>query len=87
MLADGPTITWLTLAEILRDHLGSAGSHVTTNEVPGEDPAPLTIQNDRAKVELGWRPHPGTTTINETADSLRELGLSLAHAGRLDSAA
>jgi nucleoside-diphosphate-sugar epimerase len=75
LLADGPTITWLALAEILRDHLGPAGEHVTTSEAPGEDPSPLTIHNDRAKQELGWQPRPVNTTIVETADSLRELGL------------
>ena len=75
LLADGPTITWLGLAQILRDHLGPAGEHVATDEAPGEDPSPLTIHNDRAKQELGWRPRPAETTIVETAESLRELGL------------
>ena len=75
LLADGPTITWLGLAQALRDHLGPAGEHVTTNEAPGEDPAPLTIHNDRAKQELGWQPRPVETTIVETAESLRDLGL------------
>jgi nucleoside-diphosphate-sugar epimerase len=75
LLADGPTITWLGLAEILRDHLGPAGKHVTTDEAPGEDPLPLTIHNDRAKLELGWQPRPAKSTIVETADSLYELGL------------
>ena len=67
---DGPTITWLELAQILRYDLGPAGGHVTTDEVPGEDPSPLTIHNDRAKQELGWQPRPAETTIVETADSL-----------------
>jgi dihydroflavonol-4-reductase len=75
LLADGPTITWLGLAQILRDHLGPAGKHVTTDEAPGEEPAPLIIRNDRAKQELGWQPRPAKTTIIETADSLRDLGL------------
>jgi dihydroflavonol-4-reductase len=75
LLADGPTITWLELAQILRHHLGPAGGHVTTTEAPGEDPSPLTIHNDRAKQELGWQPRPADTTIVETADSLRHLGL------------
>jgi nucleoside-diphosphate-sugar epimerase len=48
---------------------------VTTVEAPGEDPSPLTIHNDRAKQELGWQPRLAETTIVETADSLRELGL------------
>src|SRR6202451_1890745 len=75
LLADGPTITWLGLAQILRDRLGPAGEHVTTAEAPGEDPSPLTIHNDRAKQDLGWRPRPAETTIVETAESLRALGL------------
>jgi dihydroflavonol-4-reductase len=75
LLADGPTITWLRLAQILRDHLGPAGKHVVTDEAPGEDPGPLTIHNDRAKRELGWQPRPAQTAIIETADSLRDLGL------------
>jgi len=75
LLADGPTISWLELAQILREHLGPAGEHVTTNEAPGEDPSPLTIHNDRAKQELGWQPRPAQTTIVETAESLRKLGL------------
>ena len=75
LLADGPTITWLRLAQILRDYLGPAGDHVTIVEAPGEDPSPLTIHNDRAKQELGWQPRPSETTIVDTADSLYELGL------------
>lgn len=75
LLADGPTITWLGLAEILRRHLGPAGTRVTTEEVPSEDPSPLTIHNDRAKHELGWQPRPAEITITETADSMLELGL------------
>ncbi len=75
LLADGPTITWLGLAQILRGHLGGAGEHVTTDEAPGEDPAPLTIHNERAKQELSWLPRPAEVTIVDTAESLRDLGL------------
>ncbi|HXN63025.1 MAG TPA: hypothetical protein VN886_21445 [Acidimicrobiales bacterium] len=75
LLGDGPTITWLELAQMLRDHLGPAGGHVTTGEAPGEDPSPLTIHNDRAIQELGWQQRPAETTIVETADSLYQLGL------------
>ena len=74
-LADGPTISFLQMAQILRDHLGAAGEHVTTEQAPGEDPPPLVIHNDRARKELGWRPRPAETTITETADSLQALGL------------
>jgi nucleoside-diphosphate-sugar epimerase len=75
LLADGPTITWLGLAQILHDHLGPDGEHVTLEEAPGEDPSPLTIHNDRAKHELGWQPRPAEITITDTADSMLELGL------------
>jgi nucleoside-diphosphate-sugar epimerase len=75
LLADGPTITWLEMAQILHDHLGANGGHVTLTEAPGDESPPLTIHNDRAKQELGWQPRTAQTTIVETADSLRELGL------------
>jgi dihydroflavonol-4-reductase len=35
----------------------------------------LVIHNDHAKRELGWRPRPTETSIVETAESLRDLGL------------
>jgi nucleoside-diphosphate-sugar epimerase len=75
LVADGPTITWVELAQILHDRLGSAGGRITTDEAPGEELPPLTIHNDRAKQQLRWQPRPAATTIVETADSLRELGL------------
>jgi nucleoside-diphosphate-sugar epimerase len=75
LLADGPTTTWLGLAQSLRDYLGVAGAHVTLVEASGEDPAPLTIHNERAKRELGWKPRPVHTTITDTVDSLRDRGL------------
>ncbi|HEY3867226.1 MAG TPA: NAD-dependent epimerase/dehydratase family protein [Actinocrinis sp.] len=74
-LADGPTISFLQLAEILRDQLGPLAKRVPTEEAPGPEPARLIIHNDRAKTELGWRPRPAETTIVETAESLRDLGL------------
>jgi len=74
-LADGPTITYLQLAQILRDRLGPLADRVPTEEAPGEEPPELVIHNDRARNELGWRPRPAETTIVETAESLRDLGL------------
>jgi nucleoside-diphosphate-sugar epimerase len=74
-LADGPTITFLEMAQILRDRLGALGELAPTEEAPGPEPAPLVIHNDRAKRELGWRPRAAETTIVETAESLRDLGL------------
>jgi nucleoside-diphosphate-sugar epimerase len=74
-LADGPTITFLEIAQILRTRLGSLADRAPTEEVPGPEPTRLIIHNDRAKQELGWRPRPAETTIVETAESLRDLGL------------
>jgi nucleoside-diphosphate-sugar epimerase len=74
-LADGPTLSYLELAQILRDRLGPLAGRVPTREAPGPEPARLVIHNDRAKQELGWHPRPVVTTIVETAESLRDLGL------------
>jgi dihydroflavonol-4-reductase len=74
-LADGPTISFLEVAQVLRDRLGPLAERVPTQEAPGEDPPQLIIHNDRARHELGWRPRPAETTIVETAESLRDLGL------------
>jgi nucleoside-diphosphate-sugar epimerase len=74
-LADGPTISYLRLAQILRDRLGPLAERVPTEEAPGDELPDLVIHNDRARNELGWRPRPVETTIVETAESLRDLGL------------
>ena len=74
-LADGPTISFLEMAQILRDRLGPLGARVPTAEAPGEELPPLIIHNDRAKTELGFAPRPVETTIVQTAKSLRDLGL------------
>jgi len=78
-LADGPTITFLDVARVLRDRLGPTAERVPTDEAPGDEPPPLVIHNDRAKAELGFHPRPLETTIVETAQSLRDLGLLDAH--------
>lgn len=75
VLADGPALSFLDLADILRRHLGPLASAAPTEEAPGEQtPAPI-IHNTRAKTELGWHPRPAETTIVETAQSLHSLGL------------
>jgi nucleoside-diphosphate-sugar epimerase len=74
-LADGPTISFLKMAQILRDRLGPLADRVPTEEEPGPEPPALIIHNDRAKRELGFRPRLAETTIVETAESLRDLGL------------
>jgi nucleoside-diphosphate-sugar epimerase len=75
VLADGPTITFLTVAETLRRRLGPLGERVAVQEAPGEDPPSLVIHNDRAREVLGLRPRGVETTIVESAESLRDLGL------------
>jgi nucleoside-diphosphate-sugar epimerase len=79
VLADGPTISWLRLAQILRDRLGPLAERVPTEEAPGAELPELVIHNDRTRSELGWRPRPAQTTIVETAESLRDLGLLEPH--------
>jgi nucleoside-diphosphate-sugar epimerase len=74
-LADGPTISFLQMAQILRERLGPLAERVPTEEAPGPEPPRLIIHNDRAKHELGWRPRAAETTIIETAESPRDLGL------------
>ena len=74
-LADGPTISFLQIAQILRQRLGPLAERVPTEEAPGPEPPRLVIHNDRAKQELGWRPRSAETTIVDTAESLRDLGL------------
>jgi nucleoside-diphosphate-sugar epimerase len=74
-LADGPTISFLRMAQILRERLGPLAERVPTEEAPGPEVPQLIIHNDRARSELGWRPRPAETTIVETAESLRDLGL------------
>jgi nucleoside-diphosphate-sugar epimerase len=73
-LADGPTISFLRMAQILRERLGPLGAHTPTTEEPGDEPPNLVIHNERAKA-LGWQPRSVETTIVETAESLRDLGL------------
>jgi dihydroflavonol-4-reductase len=68
-LADGPTLSYLEVADILRKRLGPLAEHAPTQEAPGDEPPELIIHNDRAK-QLGWRPRDAETTIVETAESL-----------------
>jgi dihydroflavonol-4-reductase len=74
-LADGPAMSFLDVADILRRRLGPLAARVPTQEAPGDDlPRPI-IHNDRARNELGWRPRPAETTIVESAESMRDLGM------------
>ena len=74
-VADGPTISYLEIAQTLRRRLGPLAARVPTREAPGDDLPRPVIHNDRARDELGWRPRKTETTIVETAESLRDLGL------------
>ena len=74
-VADGPACSYLQIAEVLHRQLGPRGSRVPTEEAPGPDLARPIIHNDRARHELGWRPRDVQTTIVDTAESLRHLGL------------
>lgn len=75
VLADGPTMTFLEVADTLREHLGRDAALVPTREAPGDDVPPLVIHNERAKAELGLHPRSVRETIVETVQSLRELGM------------
>jgi nucleoside-diphosphate-sugar epimerase len=72
-LADGPTITFLQMAQILRDKFWA--ENAPTQEAPGDELPPLIIHNERARDELGWRPRDVETTVVQTAQSMRDLGL------------
>ena len=74
-VADGPTLTFLEVAAILRRHLGPQAANAPTTQAPGDELPHLVIHNDRARAELGWRPRAVETTVVETAESLRALGL------------
>jgi nucleoside-diphosphate-sugar epimerase len=75
VLADGPTISFLHIADVLRDNLGELAARAPTEEAPGDEPPNLVIHNEKAKRILGFAPRPTTTTIIETAENLRDLGL------------
>lgn len=75
LLADGPTLSWLEIADLLRESFPALATRVPTEEAPGEDTPALVIRNDRAKAELGFSPRPAVDTIRETVESMRELGM------------
>jgi nucleoside-diphosphate-sugar epimerase len=74
-VSDDPAISFLELAQTLRRRLGALAARVPAQEAPGGDLPRPVIHNDRAREELGWRPRAAETTIVETAESLRDLGL------------
>ncbi|MFJ4847184.1 MULTISPECIES: NAD-dependent epimerase/dehydratase family protein [unclassified Streptomyces] len=74
-VSDGPTTSFVEVAAVLRRRLGTPAARVPTQEAPGDDLPRPVIHNDRAREELGWRPRPSDTTIADSAESLRTLGL------------
>ena len=78
-VGDGPTTSFVEVAGVLRRRLGPLAARVPTQEAPGEDRPRPVIHNYRARSELGWRPRPVETTIVDSAESLRDLGLLEAH--------
>ena len=75
VLADGPTTSWLGVADILHSRFGALADKAPTEEMPGEDLAPLIIHNERAKRELGLSYRPAEETIVDTVESMQELGM------------
>jgi nucleoside-diphosphate-sugar epimerase len=73
-VADGPSLSLLDMARILRSEPRTGAAPTPEAEEPGQVVSPI-VHNDRARVELGWSPRPAKTTIVDTAMSLIELGL------------
>ncbi|MEV1026903.1 aldehyde reductase [Streptomyces sp. NPDC050264] len=73
-VADGPTLSFVEVAGILRGRLGPLAARAPEREAPGEDLPRPVIHNDRAREDLGWQPRPAATTIVESAECLRDLG-------------
>ncbi|WP_394428129.1 NAD-dependent epimerase/dehydratase family protein [Streptomyces sp. SGAir0957] len=78
-VADGPTLSFVELAGVLRDRLGPLAARTPRQEAPGEDLPRPVIHNDRARDQLGWRPRPATTTLVESAECLGDLSLVTTH--------
>jgi nucleoside-diphosphate-sugar epimerase len=75
LVTSPPAISWLEMAQILRDRLGERASKCPTREVDG-DPVPVhEFDVSRARALLDWDPRPAADTIVDTADSLNHFGL------------
>jgi nucleoside-diphosphate-sugar epimerase len=73
-VSDHPAMSYLELAQILRERFGPLAAKAPTEEAPGDELPRQVIHNDRAKEELGWRPRPVETTIVDTVENLRARG-------------
>ena len=83
-LADGPSVTFLAVAQILRENLGDLAKRVPTQETPGDALPDLVIHNDRAKRELGFRPRPaGSGRVHVLVEPQAGQGPFLLPAGTL----
>jgi nucleoside-diphosphate-sugar epimerase len=79
-VADGPSLSFLEVAKILRESLGDAARAVPQKESAsssdGADPQQIPIiSNAKAERVLGWRPRDARETIVDTATSLLDLRL------------
>lgn len=74
-VADGPPLSHLDVARTLREQLGAVADLVPTQEAPGDEVPKPVIHNDRARTELGWRPRSASTSILDTARSVRDVAL------------
>ncbi|MEU6842973.1 NAD-dependent epimerase/dehydratase family protein [Streptomyces sp. NPDC046716] len=74
-VANGPTLSFVELAAVLRDRLGPLAARVPAEEAPGAPLPRPVIHNDRARTELGWQPRDVATTLVDSTASLRALGL------------
>lgn len=75
VLADGPTISWLGVADTLHARFGALAAKAPTEEVPGDELPPLVIHNERSKSELGMTYRSAEDTIVETVESMQALGM------------
>ena len=74
-VADGPTISYLGSSRDPEAQAPPARRQSSNRGSAGDDLPRPVIHNDRARNELGWHPRPVETTIVDTAESLRDLGL------------
>ena len=75
LLTAPPAISWLGMADILRERLGERASKAPTHEVAG-DPVPVNeFDVSKARAVLGWDPRPAGDTIVDTVESLVRFGL------------
>jgi dihydroflavonol-4-reductase len=74
LVSDRPAMSYLELAQLLRQRFGPLAARAPTAEAPGDELPRPVIHNDRAKQELGWRPRPVEETIVDTVENLRARG-------------